>query len=108
MRERRQKLKDKHAEQVLRVNRIQELKEFLLSQENGLTKFEEVLFRRMVEKAKFQPHAFIHNSVQNDKRSILDNDSTKQKRVSLFDTKFYTSDHWTLIRNKVLIIDLFL
>ena len=36
------------------MNRIKELKEFLLSRENGLTKFDENLFRRVVEKVKVQ------------------------------------------------------
>ena len=50
MRERRQKLKDKQAVQVLRVNRIQEIEEYLLAQESPLEKFDEDLFRRVVEK----------------------------------------------------------
>ena len=54
MRERRQKLKDKQAEQILRVNRIQELKDYLITQENELTKFDEDLFRRVVEKVKVE------------------------------------------------------
>lgn len=54
MRERRQKLKDKQAEQVLRVNRIQEIEEYLLAQESPLEKFDEDLFRRVVEKVKVQ------------------------------------------------------
>jgi len=54
MRERRQKLKDKQAEQVLRVNRIQEIEEYLLAQESPLEKFDEDLFRRVVERVKVQ------------------------------------------------------
>jgi len=54
MRERRQKLKEADAERVLRVNRIQELKDFLLSQECSLEKFDEDLFRRVVERVKVQ------------------------------------------------------
>ena len=51
---RRKKLKDKQAEQVLRVNHIQELKNYLITQETGLTKFDEDIFRRVVEKVKVE------------------------------------------------------
>lgn len=54
MRGRRQKLKDKHAEQVLRVNRIHELKDYLLTQECSLERFDEDLFRKVVEKVKVE------------------------------------------------------
>ena len=36
------------------MNRIQELKDYLITQENGLTMFEEDLFRKVVEKVKVQ------------------------------------------------------
>lgn len=52
MRERKQKLKDKQAERVLRVNRVQELQDYLMAQETSLTKFDEDLFRRLIEKVK--------------------------------------------------------
>lgn len=54
MRERRQKVKEVEAERVLRLNRIQEIEEYLLAQENGLTKFDEDLFRKVIEKVKVQ------------------------------------------------------
>lgn len=54
MRERRQKLKDAKAERVLRVNRIMELEEYLATQESPLEKFDEDLFRRLIEKIKVQ------------------------------------------------------
>lgn len=54
MRERRQKLKDKQVEQVLRVNRITEIEEYLLAQECSLERFDEDLFGRVVEKVKVQ------------------------------------------------------
>lgn len=54
MRERRQKLKDKQSEQVLRANRIQELRDFLQSKDCSLERFDEDLFRRVIEKVKVQ------------------------------------------------------
>ena len=39
---------------MLRVNRIQEIEEYLLAQECSLEKFDEDLFCRVVEKVKVQ------------------------------------------------------
>lgn len=54
MRDRRQKLRDVEAEHVLRVNRIQEIKDYLVLQESPLDKFDGELFRRLIEKVKVQ------------------------------------------------------
>lgn len=54
MRERRQKLKEAEADRVLRINRIEELKDYLQNQDASLKKFDEDLFRRLIEKVKVQ------------------------------------------------------
>ena len=54
MRGRRQMLKEAEAEKILRVNRIEELKQYLTQQDTTLIKFDEDLFRRLIEKVKVQ------------------------------------------------------
>jgi len=54
MRERRQELKTAEAERVLRVNRIEELRLYLIEQDTTLDKFDMDLFRKLIEKVKVQ------------------------------------------------------
>ena len=51
-RERMQRLKGQQTERALRVKQVQELYGYQMSQETNLTKFDEDLFRRLVEKVK--------------------------------------------------------
>jgi len=52
LRERMQRLKGKQTEQVLRVKWVQELQNYFIEQENEISKFDEELFRRVVDKVK--------------------------------------------------------
>ena len=52
MRERMHRLKGQQTEQALRVKKVQELQDYLMAQKTNLTKFDEELFRRFVEKVK--------------------------------------------------------
>lgn len=52
MRERRQALKTAEAERALRVNRIEELRQYLIEQDTALDKFDMDLFRKLIEKVK--------------------------------------------------------
>ncbi|MHB1652553.1 MAG: hypothetical protein ACYCVD_08780 [Desulfitobacteriaceae bacterium] len=52
-----QKLKEQQAARALRENQVEELKDYLMARETHLTKFDEDLFRRMVEKVKIQSMA---------------------------------------------------
>jgi len=52
MRKRMQRLKEQQTKRVLRARHVQELQDFLIWQKSNLTKFDEDLFRRVVEKVK--------------------------------------------------------
>lgn len=54
LRANRQGLIDEEAAKVLRKQRIEELKEYVTSQETALTKFDEDLFRRLIEKVSIK------------------------------------------------------
>jgi len=54
---RMQKLKEQQAERALRENRVEELRDYLMAQRVNLTKFDEELFRRFVEKVTVQSMA---------------------------------------------------
>ena len=54
MREIKQKMKDTEAERVLRMNRIEELKDYIMAQEIAIERFDGDLFRRLIEKVKVQ------------------------------------------------------
>lgn len=52
LRERIQRLKGQQTERALRKSWVKELRDYLMEQETSLTKFDEDLFRRLVEKVK--------------------------------------------------------
>ena len=52
MREQMHRVKGRQTEQALRVKKVQELQDYLMAQKTNLTKFDEELFRRFVEKVK--------------------------------------------------------
>jgi len=52
MRDRIQRIKGLQTERTLRVKYVQELQDYLTAQENEISKFDEVIFRRVVEKVK--------------------------------------------------------
>ena len=51
-RERMQRLKGQQAERALRAELVQELQDYLMTKETNLTKFDEEIFRRVVERVK--------------------------------------------------------
>lgn len=51
------KLKEHQTERAIREKRVEELKDYLIGQESGLTKFDDVLFRRFVENVIIQSMA---------------------------------------------------
>ena len=57
IRNRMQSLKEQQAERALRVNRVEELQDYLMVQEANLIEFDEEIFRRFVEKVKVQSMA---------------------------------------------------
>jgi hypothetical protein len=50
MQERKQKLNDAELERLIRRNKVEELREYLTSQDTPLAKFDGDLFRRLIEK----------------------------------------------------------
>jgi len=52
VRERVRGVKGQQTERALRVKKVQELQDYLVTQENEITKFDEDLFRRVIEKIK--------------------------------------------------------
>lgn len=50
LRERIQRIKGERTERVIREKQVQELRNYLIEQENEIVKFDEVLFRRLIEK----------------------------------------------------------
>ena len=52
-----QRLKEQQAERALRVNRVEELQDYLMAQDDNLIEFDEEIFRRFVEKVKVQSMA---------------------------------------------------
>ena len=57
IRNRMQSLKEQQAERASRVNRVEELQDYLMVQEANLIEFDEEIFRRFVEKVKVQSMA---------------------------------------------------
>lgn len=51
------KLKDQLTERALREKRVEELQDYLMVQVSGIDKFDDVLFRRFVEKVMIQSMA---------------------------------------------------
>ena len=51
------KLKDQLTEREMREKRVEELRDYLQAQESGIDKFDDVLFRRFVEKVTVQSMA---------------------------------------------------
>lgn len=51
------KLKKQQTERAIREKRVEELRDYLMGQESGIEKFDDVLFRRFVEKVIVQSMA---------------------------------------------------
>ena len=51
------KLKDQLTEREMREKRVEEIRDYLVAQESGIEKFDDVLFRRIVEKVMIQSMA---------------------------------------------------
>lgn len=50
-------LKDQLTERAMREKRVEEFRDYLMAQESGLAKFDDVIFRRFVEKVMVQSMA---------------------------------------------------
>ena len=48
----RQKLQDQEAQKVIRIQRIDELRQFIQEQDTPLVRFDAILFRRLVENVR--------------------------------------------------------
>jgi uncharacterized coiled-coil protein SlyX len=51
------KLKDQLTERAMREKRVEELRDYLMTQESRIDKFDDVLFRRLIEKVTVQSMA---------------------------------------------------